>query len=119
MAATEEEIFPGAAMGGVGAALLLAASVDQFYVLAPPGIAALGIGWIGASRLVASRRLAALSLVLGPLALLEAVDSGAFLLPLPIGSVWIRVLLEVVWITWAGASLFKTARTSRRAEATV
>jgi hypothetical protein len=101
-------------MGGLGSALLLISSIDEFYFLAPLGIAVLGIAWIGASRLVASRRLAALSLMLGAVALLEAVDSGLFLLPSPIGPVWIRVLLEAVWIVWTGATLFRAARTARQ-----
>jgi hypothetical protein len=104
------------AMAGVlGSALLLVASVDQFYLLAAPGIAVLGIAWIGASRLVASRRLAVLGLVLGVIALLEAVDSAVFLLPSPIGPVWIRVFVEILWICWALASLARAPRTQPRA----
>jgi hypothetical protein len=99
-----------AAAGVLGSALLLVASVEQLYSLAAPGIALLGIGWFGASRLVASRSLAALSLVLGTVAISEAVDSGVLLLPSPIGPVWIRLLLEVVWIVWIIASLVKTTR---------
>ena len=107
-----------ALMGGLGSALLLISSIDQFYFLAPPGIAVLGVGWFGASRLVASGRLAALSLVLGAVALLEAIDSGLILLPSPIGPVWIRVLLEAVWIAWTGATLFRAARTTPHAPPT-
>ena len=103
-----------AAAAGLGATLLLVASAEQFYYLAAPGIAVLGIGWLGAVGMVPTRRLVVLSLVLGLVALLEAVDSGIFLLPLPIGPVWIRLLLEVVWIAWTGAALMRTAQSSQK-----
>jgi len=101
----------GAAIGGIlGSALLLLSSVEQLYYVTAPGVALLGIAWILASRLVASPRLAVLSVVLGVIALLEAVDSGVLLLPSPIGPVWIRILLEVVWMVWTVATLVKTTR---------
>jgi hypothetical protein len=103
-----------AVAAGLGAGLLLLASAAQFYYLAAPGIALLGVGWIGAVRLVPSRRLAVLTLVLGIAALLEAVDSGLFLLPSPVGPVWARVLLEAVWIAWAFVLLVKAGRIARR-----
>ena len=89
-----------AAAALLGSTVLLASSAEQLYYLTAPGIALLGIGWILSSRSITSRRLAALSVLLGVVALLEAVDSGVFLLPSPIGPVWIRVLLEVMWIAW-------------------
>ena len=98
------------AAAGVGSAILLVSSAEQLYWLTTPGIALLGIAWILAFRLSASRRLAALSLVLGVIALLEAVDTGVLLLPSPLGPVWIRVLLEVVWIVWTIAALVRTRR---------
>jgi len=92
------------------------ASVAQFYYLAAPGIAILGIGWLAAVRLVPTQRLAVLTLVLGIVALLEALDSGVVMLPSPIGPVWVRVVLEVVWVVWTVAALLAAAR-SRRPEA--
>jgi hypothetical protein len=101
----------GATIGGIlGSALLLLSSVEQLYYVTAPGVALLGIAWILASRLVASPRLAVLSVVLGVIALLEAVDSGVLLLPSPISPVWIRILLEVVWMVWTVATLVKTTR---------
>ena len=101
----------GATIAGIlGPALLLLSSVEQLYYVTAPGVALLGIAWILASRLVASPRLAVLSVVLGVIALLEAVDSGVLLLPSPIGPVWIRILLEVVWMVWTVATLVKTTR---------
>ncbi|HEV2216473.1 MAG TPA: hypothetical protein VGV88_02765 [Candidatus Dormibacteraeota bacterium] len=97
----------GAAIAVLGSVLLVAGSADQLFFLAPPGVALLGIGWIGASRLIASRKLATLSVVLGAVAVLEAIDSGLYLLPSPIGPVWIRVLLETVWIVWTVLSLIR------------
>jgi hypothetical protein len=102
-----------AATAGSGSALLLLASAEQFYYLSAPGSALLGMGWLGAVQLIPSRRLAVLTFVLGIVAILEAIDSGIFLLPSPIGPVWIRVLLEVVWIVWT-ATLVVRARTDGR-----
>ena len=98
---------------GLGSALLLVASLPQFYYLAPAGIAVLGLGWLAAVRVVLTERLALLTLVLGIVALLEAVDSGILLLPSPIGPVWVRVILEVVWIVWSAAVLVRFTRSSR------
>jgi hypothetical protein len=94
-----------------GSVLLVIGSAEHFYYLAPPGIALLGVGWLAAVRLVPTERLAVLTLVLGIVALLEAVDSGILLLPSPIGPVWIRVLLEIVWVVWTAAALARRTRT--------
>jgi hypothetical protein len=104
-----------ATAAGIGAALLVIASVAQFYYLAVPGIAILGIGWLAAVRLVPTQRLAVLTLVLGIVALLEALDSGLVMLPSPIGPVWVRVVLEVVWVVWTVAALVGSARSRRPA----
>ncbi|HVS47561.1 MAG TPA: hypothetical protein VHJ99_01505 [Candidatus Dormibacteraeota bacterium] len=81
----------------MGTILLLGASADQFYSLAAPGVALLGNGWLAAVPLMPTRRLAIFTLLLAAVALLEAVDSGFFLLPLPVGPVWGRVVLEIAW----------------------
>jgi hypothetical protein len=98
---------------GLGSALLLIASLPQLYYLAPAGVAVLGIGWLAAVRIVPTERLAVLTLVLGMVALLEAVDSGILLIPSPIGPVWVRVILEVVWILWTAAVLVRSTRSPR------
>jgi hypothetical protein len=95
---------------GVGSVLLLVASAEQFFYLAAPGIAILGIAWIGAAWLVPSRRLAVLSVLLGLVAFLEAVDSAILLLPTPVGPVWLRVILEMVWTAWTGLAIVKGVR---------
>jgi hypothetical protein len=97
----------------VGALLLTGASVQNFYVLDAPGIALLGIAWIGAARLVPSRRLAALSIALGIVALAEAADNAVLMLPVPVGPVWIRLLLELTWMVWIGVVMLGSARRSR------
>jgi hypothetical protein len=84
----------------IGSVLLIGASTLRLSFLDAPAIALLGIAWLGAARLVPARRLAVLTGVLGIAALLEAVDNGIVMLPLPLGVVWIRVLLELVWIGW-------------------
>jgi hypothetical protein len=87
----------------------------QFYYLAAPGIAILGIAWLAAVRLVPTQRLAVLTLVLGIVALLEALDSGLVMLPSPVGPVWVRVVLEVVWVIWTTVALIGSARAPRPA----
>jgi hypothetical protein len=103
---------------GIGSGLLLAASVSQFYYLAALGIAILGIGWLAAVRLVPTQRLAVLTLVLGIVALLEALDSGLSMLPSPIGPVWVRVVLEVVWVVWTTLALIASVRVRKLAPST-
>jgi hypothetical protein len=100
---------------GLGSGLLLLASMAQFYYLAAPGIAILGIAWLAAVRLVPTQRLAVLTLVLGIVALLEALDSGLVMLPSPVGPVWVRVVLEVVWVIWTTVALIGSARAPRPA----
>jgi hypothetical protein len=100
---------------GLGSVLLVAASLNQLYFLAAPGAAVLGLGWLAAVRVVPTERLAVLTLLLGVVALLEAVDSGILLVPSPIGPVWIRVMLEVVWIVWTGVALVRVRRSPRPA----
>lgn len=110
-------IATGAA-AGIGTVLLLVASVEAWWYLAAPGIAVLGLAWLGGLPLMPSRRLAILTLVLGLVALLEAVDSGIRLLPISVGPVWTRLVLEIVWMAWTAGALINTMRTSRRAPAT-
>ena len=93
----------------LGTILLLVASADQFYSLAAPGVALLGIGWLAAVPLMPTRRLAIFTLLLAAVAQLEAVDSGLFLLPLPVGPVWVRVVLEIAWIAWTARALVKSS----------
>jgi hypothetical protein len=102
------------AAAGLGSILLLLASVEQFWYLAAPGIAILGIGWLGAARLTPNPRLALLTLALGVVALLEAVDSGIVLLPVPVGPVWVRLALEVAWIAWTAGAFVRAARSRSR-----
>jgi len=49
--------------------------------------------------------------VLGIVALLEAMDSGILLLPSPVGPVWVRVVLEIVWVLWTALALVRRTRT--------
>jgi hypothetical protein len=88
----------------------------QFRYLAGPGIAMLGIGWLGAAGLAPTRRLAVLGLVLGVVALFEAVDDGIVMVPFPIGPVWVRLLLESAWIALAIGTLVKSNFRQRSAE---
>ena len=60
-----------------------------------------------------NRGLALLSFALGLVAVLEAVDEAIVMLPVPVGPVWVRLLLEVVWAGWIGARLVRSWRRSR------
>ena len=102
--------FGAAAAAGLGCGLLLVASDAQFYYLGSPGIAVLGIAWLAAVRLVPTQRLAVLTLVLGVAALLEALDSGIVMVPSPIGPVWARLILEVVWVVWTAIAVVSSNR---------
>ena len=102
----------------VGSMLLIGASLQAFYFLDAPGIALLGIAWLAAARLVRSRRLAVLSVVLGVVGLLEAVDNAVVMLPGPVGPVWIRVLLELTWMGWMAVVLLDGTRRSRQPRGT-
>jgi hypothetical protein len=93
-----------AALGSI----LLVAAVEQFCYLATPGVVMLAIGWLGAVPLMATRRLAMSTALLGVVALLEAIDSRVFLLPLPVAPVRIRVVLEITWIAWTAAVFVKS-----------
>jgi hypothetical protein len=44
-----------------------------------------------------------------------AVMAAIAALPSPIGPVWIRVILEAVWIIWTGAVLVRSPRSPRPA----
>ena len=101
------------ALAILGSVLLLTAAAEQFWYLAPQGIAVLGVAWLAAVRLAPNKKLAALTLVLGLVALVEAVDSGLVLLPSPVGPVWVRLILEVVWILWTGIALVRAPRSGR------
>jgi hypothetical protein len=73
--------------------------------LTPAGLALLGLGWVGLGRSLCSggrRGLGWLTVALGVFALLGAVDRGLVVLPFtPVGPVWARILLELVWVPWA------------------
>jgi len=97
----------------IGSVILLLGAAEQLWYLAPPGIAVLGIGWLLARRLMPGRRLAALTVVLGVASLLEAVDTGIVLLPLPAGVVWLRLVLELIWIVWTGLALIGWHRSAQ------
>lgn len=95
-----------------GAVLAFFGSLEQLYFLAPAGIAVLGLAWLTAARLTPTPRLALVSVVLGIVALLEAVDSAILLLPTPLGMVWVRLALECVWVVVAALALWRQPRTS-------
>jgi hypothetical protein len=109
--------FAAAGAAVVGALLLLLASAEQFWYLDAPGIAILGMGWLAAAAVVSNRRLAVLTAVLGVVALLEGVDSGLVLLPIPIGPVWFRLILELAWIVWTIVGFIRPTPAAHRAEA--
>src|SRR6185312_13876146 len=91
----------------LGSAVLFLASLEPLWYLTPAGIAILGLGWLSALRLVPGRLLALWTLLLGLVALAEAVDAGIVLLPLPVAVVWIRLGMELVWVVWTVRNLIR------------
>ena len=93
-----------------GCVVLLASSLQPLWPLTIIGALLLGVGWITSAALVASRRLGVLAALLGATALLEAIDIGVVQLPLPVAPVWLRIVLELVWIGWTAAALTRSVR---------
>jgi len=91
----------------LGTGVLFLASLEPLYYLSPAGIAILGLGWLSALRMMPGRLLAVWTVLLGLVALAEAVDAGIVLLPLPLGVVWIRLLMELVWVVWTTRNLIR------------
>jgi len=91
----------------LGSAVLFLASLEPLWYLTPAGIAILGLGWLSALRLVPGRLLALWTLLLGLVALAEAIDAGIVLLPLPVAVVWIRLGMELVWVVWTVRNLIR------------
>jgi hypothetical protein len=80
----------------------------------PVGLALLGTGWLGLGWSLRSggrRALGWLTLALGLAAVLGAVDRGLVMLPYtPVGPVWVRVLLELVWVPWVTVAAARRRR---------
>jgi hypothetical protein len=105
------------AAGAAGAVILVISSVQSFWPLTIAGTLLLGGSWLAGAGLVTNRRLAIAGLLLGLAAILEAVDEGVIQLPLPVGPVWLRIVLELVWIVWTAAALLSAARQPRTSSA--
>jgi len=78
--------------------LLVLGSADQLRGLAVAGEVLFGL-WLLAVARPLGGRLGWLSVALGVVFLAEALDSALVMIPLlPVGPVWIRLLLELVWL---------------------
>ncbi|GAB3153055.1 hypothetical protein GCM10027290_45260 [Micromonospora sonneratiae] len=90
-------------VGGLTAGVYGTAAEATWWT--PAGLALLGFGWLGTGwslRAAGRVGLGWLTVTLGVLALLGAVDRGLVMLPFtPVGPVWPRLLLELVWVPWA------------------
>lgn len=93
-----------AALALAGLALGVVGTTYETTWWTPVGLALLGAGWLGlggAIRATGRRGLARLTLALGVVAILGAVDRGLVMLPYtPVGPVWLRILLELAWLPW-------------------
>ena len=70
-------------------------------------------GWASGWRCgrAAGPALGWLTVALGVLALAGAVDRGIVMLPwVPVGPVWARILLELVWVPWALVAILRRER---------
>jgi hypothetical protein len=115
--------------GGTAAAIVTLAGLAvgvfgtayEGTLVAPIGLALLGLGWLGfglALRQGGRPGLGWLTVALGVLALAGAVDRGIVMLPwVPFGPVWARILLELVWVPWALVAILRRGRNRAPAEA--
>jgi hypothetical protein len=101
---TQAWLFGGVVFG----ALLVLGSAQELRILAVAGAVLLGTWLLALARFQPglSRGLRLLTLALGITLLAEAIDGGWATIPLlPVGPVWIRLLLEVAWIASMAAML--------------
>lgn len=71
--------------------------------LSAAALALLGLWWLGAGAVLrrSRRGLGWTTVVLGVVALFDAVDHAVILIPLvPVPPEWLRLLLTVVWVVW-------------------
>jgi hypothetical protein len=111
----------GIAVAGLVLGVLGAAS--QASPLAPIGLALFGLGTVAIGLAVGRSGFGWLTVAIGGLGLLGAVDRGLTMIPyLPVPPSVLRILLELVWFPWAVVVLLRTrspARTSTPATAAV
>jgi hypothetical protein len=113
-------VLAGLATGGY--AMLRPSALSSAALWSPIGLALLGAGWIFLGIPMYRRGrggLGGLTITLGVLALLGAVDTGLMMIPyLPVAPALLRVGLEVIWAPWTlwsglrGRVLAGTGRTA-------
>ena len=55
-----------------------------------------------------------LTIILGIISLLGAIDAGLWMLPwIPISPAWVLLLLEVIWLPWALVASLRGSRASQ------
>lgn len=116
------------ALAGLGAALAglvvgVFGAAYQASPLAPIGLALFGLGTVAIGLAVGRSGFGWLTVAIGALGLLGAVDRGLTMIPyLPVPPSVLRILLELVWFPWAVVVLLRArspARTTAPATAAV
>jgi hypothetical protein len=104
----------GTLIGIAGAVVSVLGVANEGTPLAAIGSALLGLYWLDTGvtlRAQGARKLGWLTIILGVVALLVAVDSGLWMLPwTPISPAWVLLLLEIVWLPWALVAALRRAR---------
>jgi hypothetical protein len=107
-------------VGLAGLVLGIFGAANEGAPLLAVGLALLGCWWLYtglALRANHARKLGALTLTLGVLALLGAVDAGLWMLPwTPVSPTWPRLILELVWVPWAILAALSGLRKVSRSE---
>ena len=104
-------------LGVTGAVVSVFGAANEGTRLTALGLALLGCWWLEtgtAFRSLGIRKLGGLTIILGVVSLLGAVDTGLWMLPLiPISPAWILLLLEVVWLPWVLVASLRGSRASQ------
>ncbi|MFC8534076.1 right-handed parallel beta-helix repeat-containing protein [Streptomyces sp. NPDC057249] len=94
------------ALGVIGLGLDVAGSTMGLAATYVPAVALLltGLWWTGIGLALRPARpvFGWVTVVLGALTLLDALDKGVFMIPwIPLSPAWVRGLLGLVWVVWA------------------
>jgi hypothetical protein len=92
-------------LGITGAVVCVFGAASEGTRLTAIGLVLLGCWWLEtgiAFRSQGIRKFGGLSIILGVIALLGAVDTGLWMLPwIPVSPAWVLLVLELIWLPWA------------------
>jgi hypothetical protein len=104
-------------LGIAGTVVIVFGAASEGTRLTAIGFLLLGCWWFETGitfRSQGIRRLGGLTIILGVIALLGAVDTGLWMLPwTPISPAWVLLLLELIWLPWALAATLRRSQVSQ------